>query len=171
MGQPTEPTGSHATDIELREVRDEDLEVFWTMSSDPESNHMAAFTSKDPYDRAAFDAHWARIRGGEGIVLRTVTDARTGEVLGNLAVHGPAEERSVSYGIVRSHWGRGLATAALRALLAALPERPLHARAACDNTGSVRVLTRCGFEITGTESHWAHAREADTEEYVFLLRD
>ena len=31
----------------------------------------AAFTSKDPSDRAAYDAHWERIRAADDIVIRT----------------------------------------------------------------------------------------------------
>ncbi|MGW1767649.1 GNAT family N-acetyltransferase [Streptomyces sp. NPDC002073] len=159
---------SAGTGIRLRDVEDGDLDVFWGMSSDPEANRMAAFTTKDPYDRAGFDAHWARLRADASIVLRTVVDT-DGEVVGNTAVHGPAEERTVSYGIVRAHWGRGLATAALAALLAEVTERPLHARAAADNAGSLRVLDRCGFQVTGRETNWAHARAADTDEYVLVL--
>ncbi|MCB5169229.1 GNAT family N-acetyltransferase [Streptomyces bambusae] len=157
------------TAIRLRPVTDADLAVFRQMAQDPESNRMAAFTSQDPYDMAAFDAHWARIRADDTIVLRTVVDG-TGTVVGNASVWGPPEERSVSYAIVRTHWGRGLASAALAALLAEVTERPLHARAAADNAGSLRVLTRNGFEITARETNWAHARAADTEEYVLLLK-
>ncbi|HEY9440924.1 MAG TPA: GNAT family N-acetyltransferase, partial [Streptomyces sp.] len=116
--------------ITLREVRDGDLPLFFAFMSDPEATRMAAFTSEDPTDRAAFNAHWARIRASDAVLMRTVL--ADGEVVGNVGVYGSPAEREVTYWIDRAHWGRGLATAALRALLDAVRERPLHARAAAD---------------------------------------
>lgn len=66
----------------------------------------------------------------------------------------------------RARWGRGLATAALPALLDAVPERPLHARAAADSTGSRRVR---GSTVTGKDQGYAHARGAETDELLFTL--
>jgi hypothetical protein len=47
-------------DIRLREVEADDLPIFFEHQRDPDANHMAAFTSKDPTNRDAFLAHWAR---------------------------------------------------------------------------------------------------------------
>ena len=69
--------------IALREVRDSDLPHFFRHMSDPESNHVAAFTCEDPTDRAYFDAHWAQIRASDA-VTRTVL------VLGDGVTRGPA---------------------------------------------------------------------------------
>jgi RimJ/RimL family protein N-acetyltransferase len=41
--------------------------------------------------------------------------------------------------------GRGIATAALRQFVTDVDDRPLYAHAAKHNTGSVRVLEKCGF--------------------------
>ncbi|WP_392669564.1 GNAT family N-acetyltransferase [Streptomyces sp. LN785] len=154
-------------EVTLREVRDTDLPLFHAYMSDPESVRMAAFTAEDPDDRAAFDAHWARIRADSSVVLRTVL--ADGEVVGNAGVYGPEGDRQVMYWIHRAHWGRGYATAALRALLAAVPERPLHAGAAADNTGSVAVLRKCGFTVTGKDRNFANARGELTDELLFTL--
>ncbi|MFF3287716.1 GNAT family N-acetyltransferase [Streptomyces sp. NPDC003023] len=154
-------------DVVLREVQDSDLPVIFRHMSDPESNRMAAFTSKDPTDRAAFDAHWARIRASDA-VIRTVVADRV--VVGHAAVYGPPQEREVTYFIDRAHWGRGIATLALRALLDIVPTRPLHARAAADNAGSIRVLEKCGFMVTGRDRGFANARGEDTDEAVLVLR-
>ncbi|MGN9792955.1 GNAT family N-acetyltransferase [Streptomyces sp. OZ13] len=153
-------------DVILREVQDSDLPVFFRHMSDPESNRMAAFTSEDPTDRAAFDAHWARIRASDAVIRTVVAD---GEVVGHTAVYGPPEEREVTYVIDRAHWGRGIATLALRALLEVVPTRPLHARAAADNAGSVRVLRKCGFLVTGHDRGFANARGEETDEVVLTL--
>ncbi|WP_328909467.1 GNAT family N-acetyltransferase [Streptomyces sp. NBC_00234] len=154
-------------DVTLREVRDGDLPLFFSYMSDPEATRVAAFTSKDPTDRAAFDAHWARIRAAEHILMRTVL--ADGVVVGNTGVYGPPDDRQVTYWIGRAHWGRGLATAALGALLGLVPERPLHARAAADNLGSVRVLQKCGFVVTGRDRGFAQARGEEVPELLLTL--
>ncbi|MEU5718186.1 GNAT family N-acetyltransferase [Streptomyces sp. NPDC020403] len=153
--------------VTLREVRDGDLPLFFAFMSDPEATRVAAFTSADPSDRAMFDAHWQRIRASDTVVMRTVL--ADGVVVGNTGVYGPPAEREVTYWIDRAHWGRGLATAALRALLDAVPERPLHARAAADNTGSVRVLEKCGFVLSGRDRGYAEARGEETDEVLLRL--
>ncbi|MFF3321657.1 GNAT family N-acetyltransferase [Streptomyces sp. NPDC002889] len=153
--------------IVLREVDDADLPVFFRHTTDPESNRIAAFTSKDPSDRAAFDAHWARIRASEDVVIRTVL--ADGEVVGHTAVYGPPEFREVTYVIDRSYWGRGVATAALTALLEVVPVRPLYARTAADNQGSLRVLEKCGFTVTGYDRGFANARGEEIDELVLTL--
>jgi RimJ/RimL family protein N-acetyltransferase len=60
-------------------------------------------------------------------------------------------ERQVGYWIARDRWGRGIATAALTALLEQVTERPLCARVAAHNRGSLRVLEKCGFRLVGEE--------------------
>ncbi|MEV1083096.1 GNAT family N-acetyltransferase [Streptomyces sp. NPDC050211] len=154
-------------DVELREIHDSDLPVFYRQMMDPEAVWMAAFTAKDPADRDAFDAHWKRIRSLAGVVQRTVL--ADGDVVGHVAVFGEPGEREVTYWIDRAYWGRGIATAALRVLLTQAPERPLYARAAADNAGSVRVLARCGFRLTGRERGFANARGEEIDEVVLTL--
>jgi RimJ/RimL family protein N-acetyltransferase len=155
-------------DITLREVRDGDLPVFYAQMNDPDGVRMAAFTAKDPSDRAAFDAHWARNRHDPAVVMRTVV-GEDGEIAGHAAVFGPPEEREVTYWIGREYWGRGVATAALRGLLGVTPDRPLRARAAADNGGSLRVLEKCGFVVTGNERGFANARGEEIDEVVLTL--
>ncbi|MGW7367137.1 GNAT family N-acetyltransferase [Streptomyces sp. NPDC054841] len=152
--------------VTLREVQEQDLDVFFVLGQDPEAARMAAFTSEDPTDRARFDALWARILPSDAVNRTVLVD---GVVAGHAAVYGPPGEREVTYWIDRAHWGRGVATAALRELLALVPERPLYARAATDNAGSLRVLAKCGFTITGRDRGFAHARGEETEEFVLRL--
>ena len=58
--------------VTLRPVQAEDLEVFYLNNKEPEAVWMAAFTAKDPADREAFDAHWARIMTSETVIIRTI---------------------------------------------------------------------------------------------------
>ncbi|MEU7055510.1 GNAT family N-acetyltransferase [Streptomyces sp. NPDC046197] len=154
--------------VVLRPVHDSDLPVFYRQMNDPESLRMAAFTPKDPADRDAFDAHWRKIRTSRDVLRTILAD---GDVVGSTAVYGEPGEREVTYWVDRAYWGRGIATAALRALLTEVPERPLYARAAADNPGSLRVLEKCGFRETARARGYAHARGEEIEEVVLSLKD
>ena len=128
------------TDVVLRAVQPEDLPVFFEDQSDPVAAAMASFPSRD---REAFDAHWARILGDDDLVALTIE--LDGKPVGNIGSWVQEGERAVGYWIGREHWGRGVATAALRAFLDVVPGRPLHAHVATTNPGSIRVLEKCGF--------------------------
>ncbi|GAA2925023.1 GNAT family N-acetyltransferase [Streptomyces enissocaesilis] len=151
--------------VMLREVGPSDLDLFSTQFQDPEAKRMAAFGPADPVDRARFDAHWKR-NIAEYVVRTVLAD---GEVAGSVCVYGEPGDLQVTYWIDRAHWGRGVATAALRALLELVPERPLFARAAADNTGSLRVLEKCGFTVTGHDRGFAGARGTEVDELVLVL--
>ena len=154
------------TPVRLREVAPGDLPVFFEHQRDPEAVRQAGFTAKDPEDRAAFDAHWARILADPAIVVRTIeTD---GEVAGHVSVFPSEGDLEVTYWVDRAYWGRGLATAALTALVAELPAGPLHARVAADNLGSRRVLEKCGFRKIGDDRGFANARGEEIAEEIYL---
>lgn len=152
--------------VVLREVHDSDLPVFYRQMNDPEAARMAAFTTEDPADWDAFEALWQRIRSSADIARTVLAD---GDVVGSAAVYGEPGEREVTYWVDRAYWGRGVATAALRGLLADVPERPLYARAAADNTGSLRVLEKCGFRVSVTTRGFANARGEEIDEVVLML--
>ncbi|WP_164011409.1 GNAT family N-acetyltransferase [Pyxidicoccus trucidator] len=156
-------------DVVLRDVTEADLSVFFEQQLDADANRMAAFTSRDPADRGAFMAHWARILGDAGIIKKTILVE--GQVAGHVSSFEMLGHREVTYWLGRSFWGQGLATRALSALLEHEKVRPLHARAAKDNLGSLRVLEKCGFVITGEDKGFANARGAETEEFILVLRE
>jgi RimJ/RimL family protein N-acetyltransferase len=157
----------HESGLLLRAVVPADLEHFFAQERDPVARQMAAFTSEDPDDRAAFDAHWARILADPATVNRTIEC--DGAPAGNIAAFEQFGAREISYWIDRALWGRGVATRAVRLFLAELPERPLHARAAADNVASIRVLTKCSFVFEREERGFAAARGAEIDEHVFRL--
>ncbi|MFB7741833.1 GNAT family N-acetyltransferase [Streptomyces sp. NPDC056132] len=153
--------------ISLRELRDTDLPTLWEHLSDPAAQHVAAVTRDYHYDREECDSHWARIRGNPDILMRTVL--ADGEVVGHVAAYGPPDDREVTYWIDRAHWGRGIATEALAALIELDTVRPLHAHAAADNAGSIRVLEKCGFVVTGRSRGFAQARDGEIDEVSLTL--
>jgi hypothetical protein len=56
--------------ITIREVESSDLEAFYKHQLDPEAIRMAAFVSKDPKEKAAFDARWNKILNSSQITKR-----------------------------------------------------------------------------------------------------
>jgi RimJ/RimL family protein N-acetyltransferase len=50
------------------------------------------------------------------------------------------------------------------------PTRPIYARAAKDNIGSLRVLEKCGFTIIGEDNSFANARGREVEESLCQLQ-
>ncbi len=152
----------------LRDLRDGDLDVLFEHWSDPESNRMAAFTAENPADRDAFYARWARLRANDENTARTIE--LDGEVVGTISSWTQEGKREITYWIGREHWGKGIATRALMAFLELETTRPLHAAAAADNAGSIRVLEKCGFTRDGGGRGFANARGEEIDEVFLVLR-
>jgi RimJ/RimL family protein N-acetyltransferase len=153
--------------LELREVEASDIETFHRHRLDPASVRVAAFVGTGASDKAAFIAHWERnLRASEN-THRTILFE--GRIAGHIACFRWGGDLEVTYWLGREHWGRGLATGALQQLLRLVPERPIHARAAADNLGSIRVLRKCGFEVVGGDRGFAQGRGEVTEEVHLRL--
>ncbi len=154
--------------LELREVIDADLPIFFEQQLDPDANWMAAFTGKDPADREAFERHWERIRHDPEIVIRTIVV--DDQVAGHVSSYIEEGQPEITYWLGRVFWGRGIASRSLRLFLDHVNgARPMRARVAKDNIASLRVLQKCGFMIVGEDHGFANARAADTEEYLLRL--
>jgi RimJ/RimL family protein N-acetyltransferase len=151
----------------LRDVEDRDLSVLFEHWTDRDAIWMAAFTSPNPEDRAAFDRRWDRLRSDSSTTNRVVEI--DGRVVGHIASFDLEGQREVTYWIGREDWGRGIATRALEEFLQVEAARPLYARAASDNAASIRVLTRCGFRIVGEGRGFAHGRNEETDEVVLRI--
>ena len=152
----------------LRPVAADDLPIFFEQQADPDANYMAAFTVKDPGDRAAFMARWQRVLADPTVIIRTVV--ADGAVAGSVLSYEEDGRPEVSYWLGRAFWGQGIATRALAAFLADVNRtRPIYARAAKDNAGSLRVLEKCGFAVVGEDKGFANARGVEVEEFVLAL--
>lgn len=153
--------------VALREVKPSDLQIFYAQQLDPEAIRMAAFVGDDPTDQGAFTAHWAKILAAAQNINRTIM--AEGRVAGYIACYPQAERREVTYWLGREFWDRGIATRALEIMLQLVMARPIFARIAADNLGSLRVLQKCGFQIVGKHHGFARGRGEDTEEYILRL--
>lgn len=155
------------TDVALRPIEDADLDALFDQMRDPVAVRMAAFTAKDPDDREAFDSHMAKLRTSPDITTRAVT--YRGRLVGSIGCFVIEGDTEVTFWIDRSAWGQGIAGQALALFLDTVPVRPLYARAASDNAGSLKVLRKAGFTTIGTEVSYANARDAEIEETVLRL--
>jgi RimJ/RimL family protein N-acetyltransferase len=157
------------SDFSLRDVLEDDLPTFFSYQLDPEAQAMAAFIAKDPTDRQAFMAHWHRILADPTHIIRTIVV--DGQVAGSVSSYQEDGHPEVTYWLGKHYWGKGLATRALAEFLAYVnPIRPIYARAAKDNIGSLRVLEKCGFKIIGEDKGFANARGKEIEEFLLQLQ-
>jgi RimJ/RimL family protein N-acetyltransferase len=156
------------SDFSLRNVLEDDLPTFFAYQLDREANAMAAFTTKDPTNQDAFMTHWHQIMADPTTIIRTIVV--DGQVAGNVFSYEDAGHPEVSYWLGKIYWGQGLATQALATFLAHVnTTRPIYARAAKDNIGSLRVLEKCGFTIIDEDKGFANARGREVEEFLLQL--
>ncbi|MEU8076729.1 GNAT family N-acetyltransferase [Catellatospora citrea] len=135
------------TDVQLRDVDDADLEVFFEQQREEEAVRRARFPARD---REHFLTHWrTKVLGNPtGHALTVTVD---GQVAGNIVAWWQDGRRFVGYWFGQRFWGRGIGTAAVRQFLQREQNRPLHADVFAGNTASVRLLERCGFQRVGVE--------------------
>ena len=152
----------------LRNIKNDDLLIFFENQLDPEANHMAAFTAKDPTNREAFMAHWQKILTDPTVILQTILV--DGRVAGSVSSYEENGKPEITYWLGKEYWGKGVATWALREFLAHhSPARPMYARVAKDNLGSRRVLEKCGFKVIGESRGFANGRGQQIEELLLVL--
>jgi hypothetical protein len=113
-------------------------------------------------------AHWSRLLSSDSVLLRKIILFGGG--------HRPYLQLGAGRG-TRSHLlagsrllGPGAGDPGAGGLSGRRTTRPLYARAAKDNTGSLRVLEKCGFTITGEDRGYANARGEEVDEYLLALR-
>ncbi|MFI4871480.1 MAG: GNAT family N-acetyltransferase [Phycisphaerales bacterium JB061] len=150
--------------IKLREVVPGDLPTIYAYQLDPEANRMAVAR---PRSRDDFRSHWEQSLDDPKVVARVIV--ADGEVVGHISCFEMDGRENVGYWVDRAHWGKGIASRALALFLGVVERRPLHARAARSNAGSIRVLEKCGFVLTGYEWSEETERFPACEEAVFEL--
>ena len=147
----------------LRDVIEADLPIFFEQQLDPEATQMAAFPSRD---RDAFMAHWKKIMSNENVTLKTILF--DDHVAGNVVSWEQSGEREVGYWIGKEYWGKGIGTKALAEFLGYVKTRPLYAHVAKHNVGSLCVLQKCGFVISG-EDKFSDESGKEIEEFLLKL--
>jgi len=158
--------------IQLRTVQERDLDAFFEHLQHPPAQQMAAFIHEDPTDRVSHDAHWAKLLARDSILKRSIElvhEVADPELVGHICSFDMEGDREITYWIDHHHWGKGIASEALRQFLSIEQTRPLYGRAAKDNTPSIRVMERNGFRLLRHERGFAHARGTEIDEVVMVL--
>ena len=153
--------------VSLRPLEDGDLDAIYRQATDPESIRMAAFTAANQTGRDAFLSRMSRLRADPSVSNRVIDV--DGAVAGTIASFRIDDQLEVTYWVDRTLWGKGIASAALQLLLAETAERPVRARAASDNVGSLRVLEKAGFRRVGVDRGFAAGRGEEIEETILRL--
>lgn len=95
------------------------------------------------------------------------------EVLGLLHLNRLDRRQSeVSYWVAPGFWNSGIASEAVRALIASNPHASaqVFAEVFQDNPGSARVLTNCNFDYLGDAEAFSVARAATVATWTYALR-
>jgi len=135
-------------------------EVFATYARDPEVTRYLSFRphqhvaqSRDFLRRCV--ANWA----AEGPYTWLITRREDDRLLGVIDARPQGHRVELGYALGREHWGRGIMTEAVRAVIAwALGQPEIHrVWAVCDvdNGASARVLENAGMEREGRLRGWS----------------
>jgi RimJ/RimL family protein N-acetyltransferase len=154
-----------AISIRLRDVEPDDLAVLYSYQLEPIANQLACTLLRSP---AVFDAHWADILNDLAVVVKAIDS--NGVLAGCISCFKSDGLDLVGYWLGAEFWGNGIATRALSLLLQEVSNRPLYARVATSNLASLRVLAKCGFEVTRYQLSPANDRYLECEEAVLELR-
>ncbi|MBB6501434.1 GNAT family N-acetyltransferase [Pedobacter cryoconitis] len=154
-------------EIILRKTEISDLNTFFIFQLDSEANYLAAFTPKNHTDKIAYLQKYTKFLTDPTINMRTIM--MNNIIVGSVAKFEIEGEAEITYWIDKKEWGKGIATKALKNLMAIENTRPVFGRVAFDNLGSQRVLENCGFVKIGTDKGFANARQAEIEEFIYKL--
>src|SRR5262249_5393844 len=125
-------------EVELRPVTDTDVEVFYEQHLGRGGRRVAVFPLRD---HDTFTTHWReRILADEANYAWTIV--ADGEVAGHMLCFERDGKREVGYWLGRAYWGRGIATAALAALLREVEGRPPYAYLLRSKVGPIPVLAQ-----------------------------
>lgn len=146
----------------------DDLPIFFKHQQEKDAIHMAAFTYKDPSDYQAFNDHWKKIMADDTVIIKTIIFHQT--VAGHVLSYETDGKPEVSYWIGQKFWGKGIATQSLKLFLTEVNiKRPMYARVAKDNIGSIHVLNKCGFKTIEETCGFANGRGEEIDELVLIL--
>ena len=134
-----------------------DLDALWAIFSDAET---LRYWSHEPFGTRAHAVEYLvgidRVRGEGALFQWAIADAETDALVGTVTLYAwdrTHRRAEIGFLLGRAHWGRGLASEAVRAVLAfAFAEMGLH-RVEADvdpqNGASLALLARLGFREEG----------------------
>ena len=167
--------------IRLRGFREDDLQDFYAVHSDPVVNRYWSFPAWTDVSQAR--DYFASAIGGRDagrMLCWAIADLDDDRLIGAatlLAIDRAQARAEIGYALRASHWGRGLAQEALRLVcdhaFDVLELRRIEADIDPRNAGSCRLIERMGFRREGLLRHrWCVAGEvSDSTIYGLLASD
>lgn len=102
-----------------------------------------------------------------------VSEGRVRDVLGVISLTGiDRDQAELGYWVAPAFWNAGVASEAVKALIAANPlgHKTMFATVFQDNTASARVLTNAGFEYVGDAEAYSVARGANVATWTYACK-
>jgi RimJ/RimL family protein N-acetyltransferase len=149
----------------LREVTDADLPVLWAHQNDQQAHEMAGFSAYR--EQAAFEERMLKILAKPEIIILAIE--LEGKVLGTVGKWVAETQDEINYWIDPEHWGKGIASQAVKLFLEMYTHRPIYGHTAADNFGSIRVLEKNGFQRIDVKTSWVEARSSEIQEISWIL--
>ncbi len=130
--------------IYLREVLKTDLPRWFEIQDHVESQQMAGYPRRT-WDE--FKIHWETKMNLPEVENRVILLDK--EIVGTIALFSRDGLREVGYVIDLKHWGKGIASEAVKLFFQEVTERPVHAFVQVENRPSARVLEKNHFQKIG----------------------
>ena len=111
-----------------------------------------------PRSEEVFRALWEKNLCDPTVVARVIVV--DDQVVGGISCFKHEGCDAVGYWLSRAVWGQGVASNALAQFVREVPVRPLHATVLRTNAGSIRVLEKNGFRLTG------YSMGEETDRYI-----
>lgn len=160
-------TEKQSLNIELRPTIPTDLDAFFHHQADEEAQFMAAFTSENATDQAAYLSKWSLLLKHPTVHMQTIVFEE--QVVGCVVKFEIDGEAEITYALNKVHWGKGWMSQAVQDFLKIETSRPLHGRVAFDNVGSLKILEKAGFQRIGEAVSFAYARGKKIKEFIYRL--
>ena len=128
---------------------------------------MAAFPAENQTDRRAFLDKVSRLRADTSVSNRVIDV--DGVIAGTIGYFRIDDQLEVTYWVGPSSVGERHRDRCAANSSAETAERPVYARAASDNVGSLRVLEKAGFRRVGVDRGFAAGRGEEIEETILRL--
>ncbi|MBR1739988.1 MAG: GNAT family N-acetyltransferase [Ruminococcus sp.] len=151
--------------LRLRPFREEDAEeMYRSWTSDPEvSKFLNWNTHKDIEETRGLLRLWAEEYKKPERINFAIELKEDGRLIGGIDVVGYLDGVPViGYNLAKKYWGQGYMTEACRCVLGYLFGQgfsEIRIDAVRENTGSVRVIEKCGGELLRTEEEFIPAKE------------
>ena len=164
----------------LRPVRKSDAGLFAMYAGD---KRVAEATRSIPHPlppgaAESFVTRAMRVGGDEDVWVMDGSSSGLSEVLGVISLKRMDETKwdrgqsEIGYWVAPAFWNTGFASEAVRALIAANPQRSrtIFAEVFQDNPGSARVLTNAGFQYLGDAETFSVARNARVPTWTYIRK-